>query len=572
MSTIQVRLKGILPLPSDERVDYALKDAMRKVFIAPADLPQELPYVSSHDLWSSTNVGGEPCAHSGDVKSAPSTPFAYLGEGSRTITREILITQVKRRTCEVLKGIRWDEKEALKVFFPSTSANYICSRSGGGCVGAMYDDDDIKEILNYYLLEGESIPEVKILLNLEAIYPSSLLPGQLLLAEPDSIVWDDKEVQCSFVRLYFKCLEKAMDEENLIEPIGLKEALKVRIITKSQPFRMFVLKPLQKMVHNYMRKHPTFELIGEPVSIELLDKVFGPFMEEFDQHGDLLFQSGDYTDATNCLSSILSANCADSIAESLGLGPKMHKLLVDSLVCHYYDKTFKTVEGEYKIRYGQKNGQLMGSVTSFIVLCLVNAAICGYALEERYVCSKLKDLPLMINGDDCLFLANDDVNEMWSVCGRMSGLEPSIGKVFRSRELLQINSQNFKVTDKYVRYRSENWDSDIPSLEPYYSRFYRIPSCLMRVVEGHPRSTTDDDVGYYALASLRARQDFLLEEAPVELRQKLNSYFWKLNMSLIKDSGLPWYVPVNLGVLSFYLRILRKNPRYHPSIKRYVER
>jgi hypothetical protein len=312
-----------------------------------------------------------------------------------------------------------------------------------------------------------------------------------------------------------------------------------------------VLKPLQRLLHNDLRRHPTFKLVGETVTVRLVDRMFSKFL--YKSH---FFISGDYTDATNCLDSRISVAIGSAISATIGLGEGMSRLFIESLTQHILKRevSFDCPEGTYVRReeFLQKNGQLMGSVTSFIVLCIANAAICGLALEEgHYSSTELHRLPLLINGDDCLFYGNNNIYEIWKILGKISGLEPSLGKVFRSKNFLQINSMNFKLVPTYVNYYLVNPDSEWPDARPYYCNFKKVPTLLLRAVEGMSRSTALDvaDDKFAAISSLRSRQDACLLEAPKELRQKVNSFFWKKNRVLIQDSGLPWYVPREFGGL-----------------------
>jgi hypothetical protein len=274
---------------------------------------------------------------------------------------------------------------------------------------------------------------------------------------------------------------------------------------------------------------------------------------------DSMFLSGDYFDATNCIRAELSSAAAESISSILCLGPLMTRLFCESLTDHTYVKTFK--EG-YSLELNQKGGQLMGSITSFIVLCMVNAAICGSAIEisrKRYRSLTLRHMPLMINGDDCLFLANRNCRDLWSIFGKIAGLEPSVGKCYYSKDFLQINSQNFMRVNPYVFYRLTNTESDWPDAQPYWSNFKRIGKVLISLVEGNPRSVAKGcDTDFFKIANLQARQSEILNLCPPELRQSTNNYFYQVNHELISSSGVPWYVDPSYGGLGLRPKDLEK--------------
>jgi len=55
----------------------------------------------------------------------------------------------------------------------------------------------------------------------------------------------------------------------------------------------------------------------------------------------------------------------------------------------------------------------------------------------------MKILPLLINGDDCLFPISERGRCAWRLLSGMAGLEESIGKCYYSKWLAQINSASF---------------------------------------------------------------------------------------------------------------------------------
>jgi len=64
----------------------------------------------------------------------------------------------------------------------------------------------------------------------------------------------------------------------------------------------------------------------------------------------------------------------------------------------------------------------------------------------------LKELPLVVNGDDILFRAINHAHyELWKHITKVCGLKFSIGKNYTSRNLLVINSELYKVTRNGLR-------------------------------------------------------------------------------------------------------------------------
>ena len=527
LATIQTKLKRALPLPSEERVEAGLNDMIEKVFVRPPALLSERPYgLISSPLWSKDD-------HKEEIR--------YQAVGTGNYSLEQLVNEVKRRTSEVIRGHRFDAEAVFSTFFPSTSANYINSRANGGTVTALYDDPDIQCVIRRFY-EGKNTS-------------NKLLESLMRL---EGVNWDDFNVKILFSRMYLNVLNKCLSEKNHVVGVGLAEALKVRVITKSPPFRTFVLKPMQHFIHNIMRQHPTFRLIGEPSQRHIINECFAPWLQP-----DSQFLSGDYTDATNCLRFELSEACAQQLITDLNLGSVYGDLLLDSLTRHIY-----TIDSaDHTVELTQKNGQLMGSVTSFIVLCFVNAAICSLALEKAYkplrvykmsgdFKMRLEHLPLLINGDDCVFLANKNVHDLWCILGNIAGLSPSIGKYFLSDKLLQINSVNYLRVKPYLHYKVIG-DSDWPDLQPYWCRFEEVPVVQLGLISGVPRSVAGGtDVDFYKVSTLSTRQRTVLEKSPPILRLEVNKFFWERNMGIIRNSGLPYYVPTTFGGLGLIPRDL----------------
>jgi hypothetical protein len=100
-----------------------------------------------------------------------------------------------------------------------------------------------------------------------------------------------------------------MTEEPLVEVVGLKEALKIRCISKGPPLTYFVLKPLQKSLWKHLNTMWNFELTGTPITEDLINRRFAQFI------GTHRFHSGDYSAATDEIQSWCSNSASDTIFE-----------------------------------------------------------------------------------------------------------------------------------------------------------------------------------------------------------------------------------------------------------------
>jgi len=96
----------------------------------------------------------------------------------------------------------------------------------------------------------------------------------------------------------------------------------------------------------------------------------------------------------------------------------------------------------------QKNGQLMGCPISFPILCAINVVAYWVALEEYTGRSfLLEELPVLVNGDDILFRANDAFYTVWKQYVSDAGFTLSLGKNYISRSFYTVNSEGFMYTE-----------------------------------------------------------------------------------------------------------------------------
>lgn len=99
-------------------------------------------------------------------------------------------------------------------------------------------------------------------------------------------------------------------------------------------------------------------------------------------------------------------------------------------------------------KYPQLNGQLMGSVVSFPILCLMNLFAYWESIETYY-CEKfslkklLRLFPVLINGDDILFKCSRSFYDHWKSVIRTYGFEFSAGKNLFCENKCTINSRYY---------------------------------------------------------------------------------------------------------------------------------
>jgi len=276
---------------------------------------------------------------------------------------------------------------------------------------------------------------------------------------------------------YWKIFDLAKKEKPFVEAVGLPEPLKVRVISKGPPLLYTFLKPMQKWLWKVLKQHKPFELIGRYVTESDVNGVLCNLKEDEEA------VSGDYVSSTNRLHKWVSETISDRIMLRLGENiPKtdleqlpnnfmgdLKKLMLTALTKHIF-VPFKAhgdqvlVDGKPEIAehetLPQTEGQLMGSIVSFPILCIANAALCRMALEGASLVKRKEKVvyrltrkgtgslaPLMVNGDDCLLKGpKGTLRNCWeSICG-FAGLESSVGKTYFSDSFCTINSTIFKRT------------------------------------------------------------------------------------------------------------------------------
>jgi hypothetical protein len=476
------------------------------------------------------NVREEPMVWS-EVDDLPTKPVSIISWGDEarianpylphTFSQAEFSTYVDRIVSEVFIG-EYTDADRLRPFFPSTSANYNNTRSALGTVGTILEHPT--------LLEG-----------LRSTSPLVTSHVTRVGSFPDVVV-DDMPLRERFAELYMRTVEAAVSEDPTAVPVSLLEALKIRTITKGPPLLGFALKPLQKFLWRTMSQHPTFRFTGEVVSADRLQAVLGTLKQ------GQKWLSADYSDATNSLYSWASDIVGNSLANKLKLSPVERLLLLRGLTGHIMELK---EPGQPSQRAPQVRGQLMGSVVSFPVLCLVNAALCliSYELERQQPC-KLRDLPLVINGDDAVLRGTPLLKEAWEKMAKFVGMLPSVGKVYYSEKYLNINSTSYW-------FHPEGYEWYQASIRRDGSRVWRarcfelIPYINMGLLYGMTRSegaASSNSVGDL-YGSLGTRAHALVDSAPAHLRLSVYKAYLSRNKERLSKSRVPMFTPTHLGGL-----------------------
>jgi hypothetical protein len=201
----------------------------------------------------------------------------------------------------------------------------------------------------------------------------------------------------------------------------------------------------------------------------------------------------------------------------------------------------------------------MGSPVSFPILCLFNAALTRFALEvanfgQSYM---LKDLPMLINGDDLLCRTTPYEYDTWKEITRFGGLIPSMGKNFRSDTIGTINSEFWK-------FQVRSWEHSSGTVRRYI-HMERKSIIQMGLMRGSMKNGTTTlskaelspfDVGLdsqYGKSKSECWREFL---ATCPNQNLAYDMLWKtigVELTKILPKGMPLCQPIWLGGAGFPL-------------------
>jgi len=488
--------------------------------------------------------------------------WAELASIPDSVTNELsessIKKELKRTVREIFEGTEFLNEDRWKPFFPSTSSNYINNRKGAGAVGTILENSELFRDLRtpngvFPNLTGNHEAygrEMKSRHGSIKVVRKRNEEERGDDAAPKEYSYSTKVLEERFSILWERMLEEAVKEKKLVKAVGLPEALKVRTISKGPPYTYSVLKSIQKKVHDILRQEKTFQFIGKPNDEEGILKALGRALPE-----GQAYLSGDYKAATDKLKSWVSETIVEELSDIWELKEEERQIFLDALTHHIFD----TKDGELQ----QTMGQLMGSIASFPILCIANAALCRWAMElaDKKVW-KLRDAPLTVNGDDVALRSNASVYKFWKTITTKAGLEESVGKTFLSRDWVMINSTMYQREQQVFQLDCINKKGQ-PVVRDSYLR--EVPFVNMGLMLGEQRSGSStfdlDDLKCGITFSSRAKA--LIETCPVGLRSAVYKKHLQINSAMYKETRLPWFMPEWIGGLG----LPRLDPEYHVNSK-----
>jgi hypothetical protein len=205
-----------------------------------------------------------------------------------------------------------------------------------------------------------------------------------------------------------------------VEPII--EPLKVRTITAGQG-DTFCLKPFQVAMWQALGLEDQFCLTHGTQNLKgAIERIYAQSNE-----GDVWI-SGDYSAATDSIPLAATRAVLEGILESIDHLPTKRwalKEISPHVVVYPKKSGLKPVL--------QRSGQLMGSLLSFPILCLINDCTAKF--------SGLKPSQYLINGDDILMRCQPDRYDVWKGKTREFGFILSPGKNYIHPRFGTVNSQ-----------------------------------------------------------------------------------------------------------------------------------
>jgi hypothetical protein len=344
----------------------------------------------------------------------------------------------------------------------SSSASFGFTREGGGQKGAILRHFDNSGFLN---------PDELL----------AIIENQEVRSRPTTFSFEEIVVQ-------------AESESHDVMVSEVREPLKVRLITKGAPFRYYFSRFFQKHLWRYLTKFPQFVLTSTPLKEDHLHdlliresrvvKFSSPF-----------WVSGDYSAATDNLNIFYTKAVFERTLSLSGLEDRYLDLLRSVI----YEQNLNYPKWSLLESKEQLNGQLMGSTLSFPILCTIN--LIGYWMSlEKYLGQKvkLKDLPVLVNGDDILFRSDKKLYEIWSEQIKELGFKFSLGKNYTHKSFLTVNSQGFIYDEKtnlfsQVKYfncgliRPTNVDAREKSVLPIWDRYNQLTLHASNINFAHTR-------------------------------------------------------------------------------------
>jgi hypothetical protein len=341
-----------------------------------------------------------------------------------------LLDEVSRTAKEIYPGgVKYEDWYGAQPWtMASSHASYQYSRSKGGNLQLLRDlDGDWSE---HMYLEPDCLASM--------YYDPSY-------GTTRELRWPGRTLEQVYNSVQRLSVLSALEQTGSAHAKPIFEPLKVRMISAGDVLSNGLFGNLQKLLWKKLQRFEQFKLTGKSVECDDIAEVDYQSLVRLGSKFKY-WVSGDYSAATDNL----NTDATRAVIDALSVDPITRAVLVRGLQETLIDFDSIELEG-VPAPFTMTNGQLMGCVFSFPILCIINLAVYRASLEaetgERY---RIDDLPVLVNGDDILFKTNSSHYKIW--CGLIKGVgfEKSVGKNYVSKSMAMINSTYFR-TDKKIK-------------------------------------------------------------------------------------------------------------------------
>lgn len=255
---------------------------------------------------------------------------------------------------------------------------------------------------------------------------------------------------------------RGFPEANAVRVARVPEAGgKIRYVSCGCGYTYTALRPLQVQLINCWKSQHESSMLQDDLTGEV-NRIHKAVRLPF-------FLSGDYKAATN----LEKRQASHVIMRHLDL---LGVPLADLGLMSFGTGTVEMPSvkpGGPKSYFTHREGQLMGHVLSFPLLCIVNRAVYQRSIDlwlefgsgpdrvikltdgsstTAFKLSSVMRVSCKINGDDIFFKCDRDLHKIWVECARDVGFLLSIGKSYVSEHFCMMNSQFYHLkSDEMVR-------------------------------------------------------------------------------------------------------------------------
>lgn len=351
-----------------------------------------------------------------------------------TVQRETpscLLDEVSRTAKEIYPGgVKYEDWFGAQPWtMASSHASFERSRSSGGNLQLLRDLDG--EFSRHMYLECDS---------LAAMYwdPSR--------GTTHEVRWPGRTLEQVYNSVQRYSVLSSAERNGFAKAKPIFEPLKVRMISAGDILSNGLFGNLQKLLWKKLQRFDQFSLTGKSVMCDDIRDLDYESLVRLGK-GYKYWVSGDYSAATDNL----NTDATRAVIDAISVDPITRAVLVRGLQKTRIDFDSIQLEGVPE-PFDMTNGQLMGCVFSFPILCIINLAVYRASLEaetgERY---RIQDLPVRVNGDDILFKTTKSHYFTWSGLIKGVGFEKSVGKNYMSKSMAMINSTYFRTDKKIVK-------------------------------------------------------------------------------------------------------------------------